>query len=466
VISLAKRHAYNGGVCKRGQRMRWLFLWCALLLAACGGKVLRPDLARLYEASTGAPTQPPVVLIHGVLGAKLRHKGSGVEVWPGSLARLAFSEFRELELGGGDDDLEPFALFDAAAGQDFYGAIVRTLMGPGGYAQGVIGTPPGDQRKRVYVFLYDWRRDNVDSVRALDAYVESIRRDYGDPKLRVDLVAHSNGGLIARYYLRYGMTDVCDDNEFPISDEGAEKVRRLVLLGTPNFGSVRTVMGLIEGAKVGFRRIPPEVLASFPSAYQLFPHALNQWLVTVDGTTLDRDLFDIELWRRFQWSIFDPEVRARIAREHAHPDTYLATLEAQMARSLERARRFTWALSIVPEAKPKVRPIVFGGDCTLTPARLVVEEIDGDSVLRLQPGDIARPRTGIDYGRLMLEPGDGSVTKASLLARDSLDPTVPRHPYSYFPIDYSFFLCESHDRLTGNASFQDNLLQALLSVDR
>jgi len=30
---------------------------------------------------------------------------------------------------------------------------------------------------------------------------------------------------------------------------------------------------------------------------------------------------------------------------------------------------------------------------------------------------------------------------------------------------YSFFLCESHDRLTGNITFQDNLLNALLSAD-
>ena len=66
----------------------------------------------------------------------------------------------------------------------------------------------------------------------------------------------------------------------------------------------------------------------------------------------------------------------------------------------------------------------------------------------------------------MLEPGDGTVTKASLLARESLDPTVPRHEYSHFPLDYAFFLCERHDRLTGNPSFQDNLLHALLSVDR
>ena len=65
----------------------------------------------------------------------------------------------------------------------------------------------------------------------------------------------------------------------------------------------------------------------------------------------------------------------------------------------------------------------------------------------------------------MLEPGDGTVTKASLLARTDLDPTIARHKYSYFPLKYSMFLCEKHSRLTGNINFQDNLMHTLLSAD-
>ena len=71
----------------------------------------------------------------------------------------------------------------------------------------------------------------------------------------------------------------------------------------------------------------------------------------------------------------------------------------------------------------------------------------------------------LDYDRLMLEPGDGTVTKASLLARQSVDPDVARHRYSFFPLRHSLFLCESHGHLTGNIHFQNNLLESLLSVD-
>ena len=63
----------------------------------------------------------------------------------------------------------------------------------------------------------------------------------------------------------------------------------------------------------------------------------------------------------------------------------------------------------------------------------------------------------------MLEPGDGSVTKPSLLARETLDPSAPQNEDSVIPIAYWFFLCEHHTKLTGNINFQDNLLNVLLT---
>jgi len=70
---------------------------------------------------------------------------------------------------------------------------------------------------------------------------------------------------------------------------------------------------------------------------------------------------------------------------------------------------------------------------------------------------------GVRYDELMLEPGDGKVTKPSLLARETLDPSAPQNEDSFIPIAYWFFLCERHDRLTGNINFQDNLLNVLLT---
>ncbi len=192
---------------------------------------------------------------------------------------------------------------------------------------------------------------------------------------------------------------------------------------------------------------------------------MNTWLVKPDGQSLERDIFSTKFWQRFQMSVFDPEVRARIAASSgnvAGAGDQLHVLEAYFEKRIERARRFVWSLT-VPEPEATVQFIVFGGNCSLTPARILVEEWGGDSALRFDPDAVRDRRPGMDYESLLLEPGDGVVTKPSLLARQALDPTISRHRYVYFPLDYAFFLCEHHDRLTGNIHFQDNLLHVLLS---
>lgn len=51
---------------------------------------------------------------------------------------------------------------------------------------------------------------------------------------------------------------------------------------------------------------------------------------------------------------------------------------------------------------------------------------------------------------MVLEPGAGRLSKPSLLARQTLEPAVRRHCYSFFPLEYSVMFCDDHDRLTGN----------------
>ncbi len=434
----------------------------------------QPDLKRLFADSRKVSDQPPVIFIHGVLGSKLRDRETGEEGWFHSPWKLLFDEFAHLahEIDPSTLEIKPnryeaYELAGDIIGKDFYGNIIKTLAEYGGFQLTTPGQKVDPGEKHYYVFLYDWRQDNVKSAAQLADLVDQIRLDYNDPDLKVDLVAHSMGGLISRYYIRYGREDVTNDNDFPVNLYGGQRVRRVILLGTPSLGSVEMLNAFIGGIELGLKRINSETLVTMPSLYQLLPHPLNDWIVTSTGKSLDRDLFDIDTWRRFQWAIFDPAVRKRIRKNFVDPDSadqYLQTLERFFNKSIERARRFVWSLTVpLPKNHPTL--IVFGGDCHLTPARIIVEEVEGESVIRMYPDEITQPVAGIDYEKLLLEPGDRSVTKASLLGRNVLDPTVPRHQYSFFPINYGVLLCEQHNSLTGNISFQDNLLNALLIRD-
>jgi pimeloyl-ACP methyl ester carboxylesterase len=443
------------------------------MLQACSSASTRPDLERLYRQSQPVEL-PPVIMLHGIMGARLSDNQTGEEIWYGNVRKLAFSDYAELALEIDPETLEPIpsqlqpsGLTNKVAGKDFYGKIIRVLEQAGAYHAATAGHPGKPGEREYYVFAYDWRQDNVVTAGKLADLVDAIKRDHHDPDLKVDLIAHSMGGLIARYYLRYGREDVLDSNDFLINFSGAHNVRRTVLLGTPNLGSVGSLHTFLDGYKIGLRSIPPEALATMPSIYQLFPHSLQQWLVTTEGKPLDRDIFDTEIWRRFQWSIFSPEVRQRViadAENEADGQAWLEMMEHYFEKRLERARRFVWSLT-VPLPQDLYKLIVFGGDCSLTPAKLLVEEIDGISEVRLWPGEVSQPVAGVDYDMLMLEPGDGTVTRASLLARGNLDPSIRRHRYIDFPLDYSLFLCEQHQYITGNVTFQDNLLHALIDPD-
>jgi pimeloyl-ACP methyl ester carboxylesterase len=441
-----------------------------LALCACRTTTTRPDLARLYRVGTQFADTTPVIVIPGVFGSKLRDRSTGVEAWPGTARMILFDDYRDLALDFDratlavrPDNLEAFDIADAALGQDFYGKIIETLRDFGGYVRGTVGVPPQPGERRYYIYSYDWRQDNVEAARGLDHLIEAIRRDYGDPALRVDIVAHSMGGLIARYYQRYGTEDVLDGRESQITLYGRSRVRKLILLGTPNMGSASSLHAFLVGEAIGFGRIPQEALATLPSGYQIFPHPLVTWLIDAAGRVRHDDLFDGETWRRYRWSFFDPAVQARIrAARGADADAYLAALARFFDFRLERARRFLWALS-TPEPPTEIRYVLFGGDCALTPARLALEDVGGTLVARLYPDQIRGRVPGVPYAELMLEPGDGSVTKPSLLARETLDPSAPQNEDSFIPIAYWFFLCEHHTRLTGNINFQDNLLNVLLT---
>jgi hypothetical protein len=98
-----------------------------------------------------------------------------------------------------------------------------------------------------------------------------------------------------------------------------------------------------------------------------------------------------------------------------------------------------------------------------TPRRLVIEEIGRDSVARLRPEQLERPVPRVDYESLMYAPGDGSVTRSSLLADHYFESDAPLTELAL--LEEAMLACERHDSLTGNADFLDALLIYLLKPD-
>lgn len=429
----------------------------ALLLGGCAGRQ-GPDLAVLYASASDNPRQPPVVVIPGLMGTTLVDARSGEERWPGPLSRLAFSDHATLARHApeweADDALRPGVLIRELGGVDIYGALLGTLADAGRFVAGTPGEAPGEARRRYYTLAYDWRQPNIVAVRQLHALIDQIRRDFDDPGLRVDIIAHSNGGLIANYYLRYGPEDVLEQPDPAPWAEGAKRVRRVAMLGTPNLGSVTSLRRLQRGFRFGLRTVPIEALASFSTIFETLPHPQTSVLFDREGRVIPIDLYDPAIWRDNRWSVFSPEVEARVFDDAGDPAgglLALAVLRADFERNLRRGKRFNEALAR-PFPRNGLRLAAFGGDCERTAAGAVLETVDGRAVLAFEPGEVRAPVAGVDYAARMVAAGDGLVTRASQDAA----------AFGFVPLRQTFFLCENHARLLANRYFQNNLLNYLL----
>jgi len=428
------------------------------------------DMEEVHHHTAQRTDRNPVIFLHGFLGSKLENADTGRSVW-GRMRNILTRSHRDglalpieaRSLADDRDALVPYSICDSVGGIDYYGPILRALQDVGGYEQGDIEHPHAGET--LYVFTYDWRRDNVETARALSEAIERIRAAHGQPGLKVDLVAHSMGGLVARYYLKYGATDVLGHDPMPSPTyAGAANVDKVILIGTPNEGSMMAFRILNRGIS---RSLPPQVLFTMPAVYQMLPGREARPFVDEDGQTLDLSLYDPDNWVKYSWSAFRPEAQAALRRglpRHGRNDgQQFHALREQMrgflAQALERADRFQRALAQVGVQEDRVKFYAFGSDCIPTLTRAIVHQENGAWRLAFAPEDLppggshpALPR------ELLFSPGDGSVTLDSLLAQD---PTSQEGPGPVMSFASTVFVCESHGFLPKNPTFQNNLFYVL-----
>lgn len=301
----------------------------------------------------------PVIVIPGMLGSRLADRTTGRTAWPSIAAALPIPALmsrlalpltgaaatRNAAAGTPGGSLVPDGLIRRIAWFDFYDGLIRQLE----LERGPCVAPHEIQPGSTCVLLaWDWRRDLVEAAVALDEAIAALRRVHAAPELKVDVVAHSAGALVVRYYERFGGTDVLDSEavaEAPMT--GAAALRRVVQLAPPNNGSIYGLQRVMRGERMGLSWLNPEVMTTMPSIYQLLPHPDRESMIGIDGAPINVDLYDIDNWRRFQEAIFRPQAQARIAARFPDPQkraAYASRLEQQFVRGLARGARFHRAL--------------------------------------------------------------------------------------------------------------------------
>jgi len=199
------------------------------------------------------------------------------------------------------------------------------------------------------------------------------------------------------------------------------------------------------------------------------PHKQTVKFLDENLKPLQIDLYDPEVWKRYGWSVIysSPDFRrhyVNAAGTDGHSD---ADLEAYLAATLRRAHRFQQALDAARNTESRVVLLAIGGDCE--------ETLDAPVVLRDEKRNrwltLTRPReyktsAGVQISKqkateAMYAPGDGRVTRASLLGENIF--THPDTETGFTLSLYSVFGCDLHGQLPRNKTLQDNALTAIVS---
>ena len=274
-------------------------------------------------------TFPVFIFLPGVLGSKLTRTENGLKtvIWGEMKLRDLTSRINDQLAYRENDDVKAEILDDfyvdldvAHPGFDIYGHAYQSLK-----LMNLSNT------ENILRFAYDWRQSNKNSAIAFQNWLcqpQQLQKIKNHP---VVVIAHSMGGLVLKYWLKH----FYDNESCPGSDKfsGLMKIRKIMLLGTPNFGAPKALVALASEYSVfvdpsdnpfwrSVARIDADTLSRtvnkhgiyFPSAYELLPIVNTndtcfrnpEWPKTVElrltnGEAGKFDLFDAKTWKEFGW---------------------------------------------------------------------------------------------------------------------------------------------------------------------
>ena len=459
-----------------------LFLALLVPMAGCAAFKTKNQvkLSEIYDRQAQLPDhlRNPVIVIPGILGSKLVDKNTGKVAWgeiglstssplrTSTLTAVSIpmrygvrlSQLRDNTHEDGPLDQLTFKVLGFPIRVNAYAHILAAL-GVGGYRDQHLDINEsnqvdyGDEHFTCFQFSYDWRRDISETAAQLHNFIEQKEaytrqkylEKYGieNANIQFDIVAHSMGGLVSRYYLRYGNQPLPEDGSLPeLNWAGANRVQRALIIGTPNAGSALSIKELKHGVQLAraLPRFPAAVVGTMPAAYQLLPRNRDNPWKTASGRSLD--VYDPNVWKKLGWGLADPKQDRTLKKllPHCDKDTRRRIALEHQAKCLARARQFNNSIDTFAVPPSTLQLHLFAGDAMHTLDKLVVD---------------------LDNGKIVQEimaPGDGTVTRTSAVSEEQLgDETNPRVMWNS-----RTFLSADHLGLTRDRAFVDNALSRLL----
>ena len=213
----------------------------------------------------------PVIVIPGIMGSelwKVEDVDDRERIWP-DVAGFSLQDADDLALTASGEDRADVTIqegdilrawtLNSAWFTNVYGKLVDCLTEESaGYVEDT----------DLFLFSYDWRKNLSVTSAVLAKRINEILAKTGAEQ--VDIVAHSMGGLVARYYINSSSAATPS-----VFYQSAANVRKLILLATPSHGSPDALIALHpelgRGPGMLSNEEAQDLSANWPSAYQLLP---------------------------------------------------------------------------------------------------------------------------------------------------------------------------------------------------
>ena len=434
-------------------------------------------------ARQGLESRNPVIVIPGVMGSRLTHPSTGRTYWGGDKLAFARQEVGEdtrlmchpVVPNRGLWEVEPLLRPDGVLRslQLKFGGIkmcmstyapILKMLGVGGYLddKAKLGKKDLDYGALAigscFEFPYDWRVSLDQSSAHLAHFIDTVRNFVaaergGNDDVKVDIVTHSMGGLLLRYYLRYGGEILKPDGSAPpLTWAGAQVTDHAIFCGTPNAGSMNAIKVMLEGLKnsPATPAYDAAVLGTLPAIYQLMPRVRHAPAVlSTKGEVFD-GLYDADAWVEYGWGLGSKNADERlklILPDEGSPQARRKHGIDHLAKCLNRAKAFHKAVDSATDIEGDVCVYLFAGDRHPTPRQVMMTP--HDTKLKI-----------VDFG-----PGDKVVLRSSALMdeRESVD-----YPRLLSPLKWTgvTFLPTDHLGLTRDRAFVNSALWYLLEKPR
>ncbi|BBM84350.1 lipase/acyltransferase domain-containing protein [Candidatus Uabimicrobium amorphum] len=467
--------------------MKTIIFILLCLVISCSSTDDHLPLGEIYQQAAKNEDRNPVVLLHGITGARLVQQSTGKVVWgaftkdgidPNSkegLRALAYPAW-EVDLqstpqttaylkddvyASGPLDKISLSLFGITLSVDVYLSILQTL-GVGGYLDEVYKDIEYDEdHYTCFSFFYDWRKDNITNAILLSEFLEKTakyvakkdkERGFNRGEVKFDIVAHSMGGLIARYYLQYGGIDITQGNDKKVTWAGAKRVSRLIQVGSPNTGSISAVDALVNGQEYSFvlPKFQATLLSTYLSLYQLLPRQRHKIFIDNTGQPLEIDMYNAEVWAKNKWGMFSPQQEKYLKYLFPDDKTRIPLAIRFMQNAFDRAQQFHEALDAKADSPCPAQVVLFASKSMATQEKVRIFQQNGQWTF--------------DFDETLSSPGDGVVTIANALADQRQGGEWKPWVRSNIPFSATYLLKGDHLKMTTTQSFRNNILHLLLET--